>query len=234
MPSGGELSKVSFTGPSMLVACPVRPALAPERPLVDRHALDHRALRDPLGQLVAQRRHRRVVGDPACERRRHRHDRPPRVDFDAVRMHRDAVRLVGDPPNRRVEHDTVAQLLRHADRDQLRPADHARVLRAALGVEQRVEARRPTRCRTGRAAARGPRAAPPRPPRRQRQRLAGALRVDVAPHPRPQRLAVPLLRLRRGPTAPPAAPSSPSGRASTAPGRSPRAARFESFGIVPV
>ena len=55
--------------------------------------------------------------------------------IEAVRVHGHAIVVVRDPPYGRVEHDPVTELLGHPDRDQLRAADDARVLRSAFGVE---------------------------------------------------------------------------------------------------
>ena len=113
------------------------PVLAPERLVVDRHALDHRSHRHPLGELVARRGQARLVVDAARERRRQRHDRPARPQAADDRRRRPRTE---QSPDRRLQPHAVAERLGHLQRDQLRAADDARLLGAALGVEQVVPA----------------------------------------------------------------------------------------------
>ena len=61
--------------------------VSPEWFVVDSQAFDDRSHRGPLGQLVSRRGQRRVIGDPAGERRRHRDDGVPRGDTEAVGLH---------------------------------------------------------------------------------------------------------------------------------------------------
>ena len=61
-------------GDAIALEAPVR---APERLVVDRHALRDSPERHALGQLVAVAGKRRVVRDAARQRGRHRHDRAP-------------------------------------------------------------------------------------------------------------------------------------------------------------
>ena len=61
----------------------------------------------------------------------------------AVGVHGHPVARVLDAPHGRAEHDPLlAELLRHPQRDQLRAADEAVLLGAALGVEEHLEAAR--------------------------------------------------------------------------------------------
>ena len=93
-----------------------------------------------MGELVAEAGQRRVVGDPAGERRRDRDDRPAGAHRGAVRPHHDAVVGALDRPHGRLEQDALAaELLGHQHCDPLRAADEAVLLRAALGVEQQLE-----------------------------------------------------------------------------------------------
>ena len=112
--------------------------LAPERFLVDRHALDHRAHRHSLGELVARPRERRVVVDPAGERGRHRDDGAAGTHLAGD----DSIRVGADRAYRRGELHAVPELLGHPDRELLGPARQPVLLGAALGLEQVVPAAR--------------------------------------------------------------------------------------------
>ena len=140
-PSGGELSKVTFTGPVSLVAWPLRPCGAPEGLVVDRHALRHRPLGHALGELVAVARQRRVVGDPRRERGRDGDDGAPGADRHAVGGDGDAVRVVGDRAAPGADSSMSSpQRLGELERHELRAADEALLLRASRGPDERVEA----------------------------------------------------------------------------------------------
>src|SRR5206468_4048919 len=95
--------------------------------------------------------------------------------------------------------NAVAELARHADRHELRPADEAILLRAALGVEQPLEAaaRMAVEEHVEQAEVGGLR----RPDRLDAEldERAATARVHVAPQPRPERLAVEPARVRRLP-----------------------------------
>ena len=89
-------------GPASLGGLAGKTLRAPERLVVDSHRLDHRPPGDPLGQLVAPRRQRRVVGDPPGQGRRDRNDRLPCRD-DQVSIARATVTPpspCGDRPHR--------------------------------------------------------------------------------------------------------------------------------------
>ena len=73
LPLSGDTSKVTLTGPFSLTTWPVRP-LSRQNGVVDRLELHQRALRHVLGELVAQRRQRRLVVDARREHRRDGHD----------------------------------------------------------------------------------------------------------------------------------------------------------------
>ena len=106
-------------------------------------ALDHRALRHPLHELVARRRQRRArtrcapasVGGSAT--------------ITAARAHARAVGAHATPPasldraHRRLPSTSVAHALGQPQRDELRAADEAVLLRAALGRRSARRASRP-------------------------------------------------------------------------------------------
>ena len=116
------------------------PLVAPERPLVDRHALDDAALRHPLGEAVANRRQRRLVVDPAGQRRRHRDDRPPGPHGRAARRSR------VDPVRRRARSGAPAPRAR----PRRRAARPSAARSAACRRRPASPARRP-RCRSRRS-----------------------------------------------------------------------------------
>ena len=171
--------------------------VAPERALVDRHALDHAALGHPLAEPVADRRQRRVVGDPSRERRGHRDDRAAGRDLDTVGRDRDPV-AVCEPAHRGRQLDDALELLGHPQRDQLGAADDA-VLLGALGVREPLEGARRADVEEDVEQRQVARLARPDADDREAQDVAGDLGPDVAPHPRRERLGVPALRLRRRP-----------------------------------
>ena len=193
---------------------------APERLVVDREALDHRAHRHALRELVAVAGQRRVVRDPAGQRGRHRHDRALRAHLDAVGGHPHAVGRPFDAAHRRAQHHLVAEPFRDARwRACPRPR---RSGPAARRPRCRAAGRacRQTRCRTACGGGTRPRASRPTPPSpRSPSSSRPVARRHVAAHPGPRRLAVPLLRLRRVPGRLERAPSTPSGRGAASPGR---------------
>ena len=154
-------------------SCPApdRPSARQKGSVVDRHALGHRAERHPLGELVAKAGERRVVGDPAGERRRDRHDRRagpgPRRRPRAPRRRR---RRAGSRAPGAPSSTLLAELLGHAasrsaaTRRRSGPAARRpRCRRASRGC-------RPSGCRRACGAATCP---PARPPRRPRSRARG-------------------------------------------------------------
>ena len=133
--------------------------VAPERLVVERDHLHHRAHREALGELVAQGGQRRRVLEPAGERRRDRDDHALADRGELVAVHLHAVRELRDLAHRRAGHHALAELLRHPDRDQLRAAHDAVGLRARRGGHEPLEragrgSRCPRpRCRRGRTGA---------------------------------------------------------------------------------
>ena len=114
----------------------------PERFVIDRHALDHRTHRHPLGELITPRRHRRLEIDAAGENRRDRHNHPPCADRVVVACddnRRGAIRLLRNLTYRCGQDDGISELMCHTVGDQLGPADHTLLLSTVLDIEQTVE-----------------------------------------------------------------------------------------------
>jgi hypothetical protein len=170
---------------------------APERLVVDGMTLHDGAHGGALGELVPRRRQRRLVVDPAGEGRRDGDDDVARTAVAGVRRHRDPDGVLGDAPHGGAQHHV--EPVRQQDREPLRPADEAVLLRATAGaeqdvptvagvqVEQRVQQGQLGRLRRpdgGHAGA---------------QQLPGGRRGDVAPQPGLERLAVPRCRVERAP-----------------------------------
>ena len=176
---------------------PGQPLGAPERLVVDRHALDDRAQRHPLGELVAVAGQRRVVRDPARERGRHRHDRAPAARGRAVGVHRHAVagRARCAAPARRAR-PLLAELLGHPERDPLRAAHEAVLLGAALRVEQQLERARRVDVEEHVQERHVLGLRRPHGLHTQLEQHAARLRRHVAAHPGRHRLAVELRRAR--------------------------------------
>ena len=113
---------------------PFRPGLAPERRPVDRVALHQLAHVEVAQQLVPPVRELGVPVDVEHGRRRRGHDHPLRPHPAAAGVHDGVAVALGDPVHRRGQRDDVAELLRQPQRDQLRAADEAALLRAVHGV----------------------------------------------------------------------------------------------------
>ena len=115
------------------------PGITPERRVVHRVALDQGARGDPLGELIAPRRQRRVVRDAArqCGRNRDDHVRGGHVHL--IRVHGRPAGSLLDPANGHTKSDTVAELLGEAERHELRAADEPVLLRAARCARERVD-----------------------------------------------------------------------------------------------
>jgi hypothetical protein len=80
-----------------------QPVLAPERGRVDGLELHQRALRHVLGELIAERRERRLVDDARREHGRDRHDHAPAVHHEAIRVNADPGGCLLDSPRRRIQ-----------------------------------------------------------------------------------------------------------------------------------
>ena len=202
MPSGGELSKTTRAGPTSLVACPERPSFAPERPLVDRHRLDHGALRHPLGELVAPApaaAGRRRCARPGSAAPRRSPAAPVQAALASrpVGVEDDAAGAVLDPPHRGAEPQPLApELLGQQQRQSLRAAVEAVLLGAALGPDQRVEAAAGVRVEEDVEQRDVARLRRPDRLGGELEQVPGARRPGVAADPGGERLGVPLARLR--------------------------------------
>ena len=125
---------------------PGQSLVAPERFVVDRHALDHRAVRRALGQLVTRRGQRRLVDQAPGQCRTHGHD-DARSSNSGRFTADDEIVAVGDSTYRITQHDDVTELVGHRQRDALRTADDPALLGAALGRYQALEVVRRTAVR---------------------------------------------------------------------------------------
>ncbi len=167
VPDGGELSKVTLTGPLSEAACPLRPSRSPEGLVVDRVDLHHRPGREPLGELVAPRRQRRVVLEAAGQRRRQRDDdvaalealaRPGRRPGRRRRPARSGAPGCRGAPGRRAARPSS----RRSGSSRRRSGPAARRGRRRAASRGRCR----SGCRTARAAATGRSTRRRRPPRR--------------------------------------------------------------------
>ena len=117
----------------------VETVVAPERLVVDEECLHRRAVRQPLGELVADPVKRRVVHDPPGKRRRYRDDdSAPARHQPATAVHGDAVGGVLDQLDRDVEHDVVGDQRRQSIWDLAGATDEPSGLRAALGFGEQL------------------------------------------------------------------------------------------------
>ena len=104
-----------------------------------------------------------------------------------------------DPRHRRLKPHAVAKLLGHTPRHEVWPADEARLLRAARGVEQAIEATRSAHVRARVEERQLLRLGAPERLARDGQQPAHLLRVRVSLDPRGEGLAVALGRAIRAP-----------------------------------
>jgi hypothetical protein len=153
----------------------------------------------PLGELIPAPAERGCECDPRRKRRWDGDDHSLRPRPNSVRFDAYAASVLGDPAHRRAEHDVIAQLRREPLREQLRAADEAVLLCAALDIEERVEApgRAHVREHPERGQLGGPR--PHHGTRRDLEQAARLLRAGRLADPTRQRLRVEVSRLRRVP-----------------------------------
>ena len=112
---------------------------APPRLVVVGRDLHERALRQPLGQLVALPRQPRLVGDATGQRRGDGHNDMPRPGGRPVGHDEDAAAVLRDRTHRAVEDDPIAECAGEPDRDRLRALDEPHRLRATAGVDEPFE-----------------------------------------------------------------------------------------------
>ena len=117
----------------------VQAGVAPERLVVDGGRLDQRALRQPLGELVALEGKARVVGDPRGERGGDGDDHALRPHLERAGPHGDVTAVLLDAADRRLQQHPVAQLAGHLEAEPLRASGEAPHLRAVAGVEVALE-----------------------------------------------------------------------------------------------
>ena len=119
---------------------PVESVCAPEGFVVDEERLHRRAVRQPLGQLVADTGQRRVVHDSSGQRRGDRHDdaasAAPPGRHGSARRRCPAVCSIS--LHRCVEHDVVGDQRGQSLRDLAGAADEAGGLGAALGLGEQL------------------------------------------------------------------------------------------------
>ena len=113
------------------------PVRTPERLRIRGEHLRHAALRARLLEAHSPRRQRRLEANRRGEIRRDGDDNGARGDLRVPGVHLHAAVRPADRPHGRIEHHALAELLRHAQRNQLRAADDA-VCEALLRREQLV------------------------------------------------------------------------------------------------
>ena len=112
-----------LTAPGRGPGLAAQPARSPERALVDGVELDRGAHREAGQQPGPPVRQSGGEGDPAGQRRRHAHRHPAAAQRAAVRLDRDATRVLGDGPHRVGEPDPVPDPVREAPGQLVRPLE---------------------------------------------------------------------------------------------------------------
>lgn len=102
---------------------PLQPLAPTERLIVDRLGLDHRALREALGELVPGAGKDGIVGDTACQSGGDRHDGPASAYDHPIALGGHDPRGPIDPTDRRPEDDGFPEGLGEPNSHELRPAD---------------------------------------------------------------------------------------------------------------